>query len=55
MMVVLYPGLNSWRFSYNVEFNLFSTVLRSFGHSLAWAILLEYLMIFWRRRISTNE
>jgi hypothetical protein len=27
----------------------------SFGHSRAWEILLEYLMILWRRRISTNE
>jgi hypothetical protein len=41
--------------SCNVEFSLFSTVFLSFGHSLAWEILVEYLMTFWRRRISTNE
>jgi hypothetical protein len=43
--------LNSWRFSYNVEFNLCSIVFPNYGNFLAWEILLEYLKILWRRRI----
>jgi hypothetical protein len=48
-------GTQLMAFSCNVEFNLFSTVFRNCGHFLAWEILLEYLTIFWRRRISTSE
>jgi hypothetical protein len=48
-------GLNLWHFFCNIEFSLFSIVFLNFGRSLAWEILLEYLMILWRRRISTNE
>jgi hypothetical protein len=49
------PVTQLMAFSCNVEFNLFSIVFLSFGHSLVWEILLEYLMILWRRRILTNE
>jgi hypothetical protein len=47
-------GTQLMTFSCNVEFNLFSTVSPNCGHFLAWEILLEYLTIFWRRRISTS-
>jgi hypothetical protein len=48
-------GTQLWHFFYNGEFSLFSIVFLNFGRSLAWEILLEYLMILWRRRISTSE
>jgi hypothetical protein len=45
---------NSCRFSCNVEFSLYSIVSPSCGLFLPWRILLEYLKILWRRRISTG-
>jgi hypothetical protein len=46
---------NLWHFFCNVEFNLYSIVFPNYGHFSAWEILLEYLKILWRRRISTSE
>jgi hypothetical protein len=48
-------GTQLMAFLCNVEFGLFSIVFLSFGCFLAWEILFEYLMILWRRRISTSE
>jgi hypothetical protein len=45
---------NSWRFSYNIEFNPCSIVSPSCGLFSAWGILLGFLNISWRRRILTG-
>jgi hypothetical protein len=46
---------NLWHSFCNVEFNLCSIAFPNYGHFPAWEILLEYLKISWRRRISTSE
>jgi hypothetical protein len=38
-------GTQLMAFFCNGEFSLFSIIFPNFGHSLAWEILLEYLMI----------
>jgi hypothetical protein len=48
-------GTQLMAFFCNMEFSLCSIVFLNFGRFLAWEILLEYLMILWRRRISTSE
>jgi hypothetical protein len=48
-------GTQLMAFSFNIEFNLCSTVLRSFGLFLAWVILHKFLMIFLKRKILTSE
>jgi hypothetical protein len=48
-------GTQLMAFFCNGEFSLFSTAFPNFGLFLAWGILLEYLTILWRRRISTSE
>jgi hypothetical protein len=48
-------ALNLWHFSCNVKFNPFSIVFPNCGLILAWEILLEYLIILWKRKISTSE
>jgi hypothetical protein len=39
----------------DVESNLVNIASPNYGHFLAWGILLEYLTIYWRRRILTGE
>jgi hypothetical protein len=48
-------GTQLMAFFLNVEFNLCSIAFPNYGHFPAWEILVEYLKILWRRRISTSE